>query len=71
MTPEQWKRVKDIAEHALDMPETARTHYLGTACGRDEGLMEGVKTLLEADESRLPFAQTPLIHLLTRFRGRD
>ncbi len=69
MTPEQWRRVKHIVEHALDMPEPVRVTYVGHACGHDQTLREVVETLLNADEERMPFAQTPLIHLLGRLRA--
>src|SRR5947209_4464932 len=47
-TPERWRLIEDIFQHALDLPRTAREAYVSTACGEDAALRLDVESLLEA-----------------------
>lgn len=47
-TPERWRRMEDIFQHAMDMPQTERAAYLASACGDDRELRREVESLLDA-----------------------
>lgn len=49
---EQWQRVKEIVDEALDIPTRQRPAFVARACGRDESLRREVEALLER-EARL------------------
>ncbi|MBK8975549.1 MAG: protein kinase [Planctomycetes bacterium] len=47
--PTHWKRVKELFESTLDLPEPERNSRLRAACDGDEGLLAEVIALHEAD----------------------
>ena len=50
MTPERWRQVEPIFDHALDLSPGARSAYLDDACASDERLRADVESLLSADQ---------------------
>ncbi|MFN0103091.1 MAG: protein kinase domain-containing protein [Bryobacteraceae bacterium] len=44
----RWKRVKEVFDHALDLPRGELTRYLDDACGTDAELREEVLSLIAA-----------------------
>lgn len=50
MTPEEWRRVKEILDAALERPESERPDYLAAACGGDADLRASVESLVRAAE---------------------
>ena len=59
MTPEQWHRVKEVFEAALERPPEERSAFLGQACGDDALLRTEVKSLLSSHELEKSFLETP------------
>src|ERR1043166_7220374 len=51
MTAEEWARIKDLFEAALDVPEEARDRYLREACGDAPQIYSTVAELLQDHES--------------------
>jgi serine/threonine protein kinase len=50
MSPQQFRRVTDIFEHAVELPSDSRGEYLAQACAGDEELRREVDELLRSDE---------------------
>jgi eukaryotic-like serine/threonine-protein kinase len=50
MTPEQWHRVKEVFEAALEHAPEQRSAFLGQACDGDDLLCNEVKSLLSSYE---------------------
>ncbi len=48
MTPEKWKKVKDILSRILNLPVEQRPEFLGSACAGDEELRSEVEQLLDS-----------------------
>jgi serine/threonine protein kinase/Tol biopolymer transport system component/tetratricopeptide (TPR) repeat protein len=46
LTPEEWKKVEDVFESALQRPPSERSAFLEVACEGDESLRNQVQTLL-------------------------
>ena len=61
MTPDQWERVKQIFEVALECAPDKRAEFLEGACGRDEDLRREVESLLSSDESAGSFIEKPAV----------
>lgn len=56
MTPEKWKRVKDIFHSAFEMNEAERERFISAECGDDETMLVEVNSLFSAhSESDSPF----------------
>ena len=49
MTPEAWRRVREILEHALELAPERRSDYLEQVCAGDAALRREVDTLIAAD----------------------
>ncbi len=47
MDLERWERIKNLFEHALELPSEGRTGYLTSACGADSALRSEVEALLD------------------------
>jgi non-specific serine/threonine protein kinase/serine/threonine-protein kinase len=50
MTPEEWRRVKDILDEALERPSPERAAYIADSCGGDLELAARVEGLARAAE---------------------
>lgn len=50
MTPEEWRRVKEILEDSLERPASDRPAYIAAACGDDATLRGRVEALARAAE---------------------
>jgi serine/threonine-protein kinase len=59
-----WGHVKDILQMLLESPAGERTHLARQACGKDEGLLAEVESLLAAHERAGRFAERPALQLL-------
>ena len=51
MTPEEWRRVKEILDPALERPASERAGFLEAVCGADGALRDRVEALARAAES--------------------
>ena len=49
MTPERWRLIETIFQHAADLEPSARTLYLDKACRNDPELRQEVEALLASD----------------------
>lgn len=59
MTPERYKRIKDLFHRALERPPAERPAFLNEACGDDAALLAKVEALLAADEQAGNFMNAP------------
>ena len=46
MTPERWRRIKEVYQSAADRSPEERDGYLAEACGADVGLRQEVERML-------------------------
>ena len=66
MTPEQWHRVKEIFEEALERAPGERPAFVGQACAGDEMLHSEVNSLLSSYEQEKSFMEKPAAALAAR-----
>ncbi|HEY6120811.1 MAG TPA: protein kinase [Pyrinomonadaceae bacterium] len=59
MKSEQWHRVKEVFEAALDRAPEERSAFVGQACAGDELLHSEVESLLSSYEQEKSFLETP------------
>jgi len=59
VTPEQWHRVKEVFEAALDHAPEERSAFVDQACAGDQGLSSEVTSLLSSYEQEQSFMETP------------
>lgn len=59
MTPEQWHRVKEVFEAALERAPSERSDFLAEACAEDDSLHSEVKSLLSFYGQESEFMETP------------
>ena len=59
MTPEDWHKVKEVLQTALELEPGARTDFLDVACPRGNGLRAEVESLLESHEQDEAFLERP------------
>src|SRR4030095_5011426 len=75
VTPEQWHRVKEVFEAALERAPSERSAFLGQACGDDDLLRTEVKSLLSSYDEQMSFMETPAVQMaaqsLTAAEGAD
>ena len=68
MTPEQWQKVEEVLQGALDRPPGERASFLDDACAGDEGLKEEANSLISAYDEAADFIEQPAMaqdaHLL-------
>ncbi len=61
MTPEQWHRVKEVFEAALDRDSSQRAAFLDEACDGDVALRREAESLIESYEKEKSFMSLPVI----------
>lgn len=61
MTPEKWKKVKDILSRILDLPVEKRAGFLDDACGGDEELKNEVQQLLDSYDENDSFLENSAV----------
>jgi predicted ATPase/serine/threonine protein kinase len=49
MTPERWRRIKDVLASVLERPAAERERFVAEACGEDADLRAAVASLVRAD----------------------
>lgn len=64
MTSEQWQRVKELFEAALEHGQHDRSDFLNTACPEDHEVRTEVESLLDAHERDSGFMNEPVGSLL-------
>ena len=55
VSPEEFRRLRDIFESALDRPPAERARLIEDACGGDAALIAEVERMLRADAERHRF----------------
>ena len=73
MTPEEWQRVQEILESAMDVDPGSRSAFIRKACGGDENLRREVESLLADHQKAERFLEEPALQVLERHlvsRGR-
>jgi serine/threonine protein kinase len=61
MTPEQWQKVEEVLQGALDCPPLERASFLEDACAGDEELKEEANSLIGAYGEAGDFIEEPAI----------
>jgi non-specific serine/threonine protein kinase/serine/threonine-protein kinase len=59
ITPDLWRRVKEVAAAAWDHEESTRQAYVDRACADDPGLRREVLSLLTSAAAATPYFETP------------
>jgi non-specific serine/threonine protein kinase/serine/threonine-protein kinase len=59
----RWKRVKEVFDHALDLPRGELTRYLDEVCGTDAELREEVLSLIAAIGEAGTFLEASVVNL--------
>jgi eukaryotic-like serine/threonine-protein kinase len=66
MSTRRWKTVEKILQAALKLDPSARTKFVHKACAGDVGLLEEVRSLLEADAASGDFLDQPALEITAR-----
>ena len=61
MTPDQWHRVKEVFEAALERDSSQRAAFLDEACAGDVALRREVESLIDSYEKEKSFMSLPVI----------
>ena len=59
ISPDSWKRIKEIFQSAQELTPAERPDFLAKACGDDQSIREEVEALLTADASNETFLSAP------------
>ena len=59
MTPEQWDRLKDVFQRALDQPPGARREWIAAQCADDPTVLREAEALLQTHETAGNFLEDP------------
>src|SRR5437773_1056744 len=70
MDSEQWKRVDNLLQAALERPPGDRVEFLQQACAGDEALEREVRSLLASQQEAGSFLESPAIEVAARAIGR-
>jgi Tfp pilus assembly protein PilF/predicted Ser/Thr protein kinase len=66
MDPERWKRVDDLLQTALRLPQDEREEFLRKACSGDAALEREVRSLLISDQEVGSFLEQPAVEVAAR-----
>lgn len=58
MTPERWKKVEEIFNRAIELPESDRAAFIESSCADDPELWHSVHSMLQHDTEQLHILQT-------------
>ena len=61
MTPEQWQKVEEVLQGALDCPPQDRASFIDDACAGDETLLEEATSLINAHDAAGDFIEEPAL----------
>ena len=67
MSEQTWQRLQSLFHAALTRPIEERQHYLETACGGDEGLLQEASGLLAAASDKDPGLQRAVLRSVRHF----
>ena len=64
MTPEEWHRIQQILESALELDPASRSAFVDNACAGDESLRIEVQSLLADQKQAESFLETPAFEMV-------
>ncbi len=67
MTPERWKRVREVFDRAADLAPGDRDALLDAECGADAALESEVRSLLASGAAAGAFLEVPAVEQVTRW----
>ena len=70
MHPERWKKVDDLLQRALRLPQDERREFLRHESGGDVALEEEVESLLSSHDQAGSFLEQPAVHVAARAVAR-
>src|SRR5438093_5579620 len=70
MDSEQWKRVDNLLQAALERPAGDRAEFLQQACAGDEALEREVRSLLASQQEAGSLLESPALEVAAREIGR-
>jgi tetratricopeptide (TPR) repeat protein len=59
LSPQEWRRIDELFDRALDLPAASRSAFLDLSCGTDSNLRAAVERLLRAHERADSFLAEP------------
>src|SRR5262245_3814202 len=71
MTPERWKRVKEIFQAALERAPAERAAFVSRECGEDEALLQEVDSLISSNDRTGTFIDAPAYEAAAKLFGDD
>ena len=71
MNPEQWQKIHELFEAALDRPVDERAAFLAHACAGDEETQRRVEAMLAADAQNDLLMDRPLTQAVDTFAPSD
>jgi len=69
--PERWQQIEQICEAALKRKAGERAAFLKEACGKDEGLLREVESLLAHEDAAQSFIEVPAMDVAARVLAED
>jgi serine/threonine protein kinase len=61
MSPDQWRRVREVFQRAIEEPDDGRAAFLSSACEGDETIRREVESLMAAHTAAGGFLETPAV----------
>lgn len=61
MTPEEWRKIKEVLQTALELEPEARQTFLDNECAGEVSLRAEVESLLKSEEQDEPFLEQPAV----------
>ncbi|HKW35568.1 MAG TPA: protein kinase [Candidatus Acidoferrum sp.] len=61
MTPEEWQRVKEVLQAALDLDPQERETFLNSACASQESMRNEIESLLRSHDQDEAFLEHPVV----------
>ena len=63
MNQEQWKRIDEIIDAALELPQESRSSFLDHACADDHALRQEIQKLLDSEQRARSFMEAPAVQI--------
>lgn len=67
MNPDQWRKIRELFDAALDRPRDQRAEFLEFACGGDDEVRQRVEAMLAADDQDDLLIDRPAYKAVTTF----
>lgn len=61
MTPEEWRKIKEVLQSALELDSQARQTFLDSECAGQVSVRREVESLLQSDEQDQAFLEEPAV----------